>query len=256
MRRLHSRSGRLEAGAFLAEGPQAVREAVAADEGVRTLFVTPSGRSRYPELVERAAAAGAGLVDVTDEVLEAIAETDAPQGLVAECALRLAEPAQALVAARSSVALEAVSDPGNAGTVIRTADAVGASGVLLTAGSVDPHNGKCVRSTAGSLFHLPVVSGISLGDLRESASAAGLVIVAATGDAEADLYEWLADAPRGVCWLFGAEAHGLSSEAREIADVLVRIPMAGRAESLNVATAAAVCLYADAYGRHDRLASS
>ena len=256
MRRLHTRSGRIEAGAFLAEGPQSVREALAAGTAVRTLFTSPSGRARHREFVDAALVAGVHVIDVTDEVLEAIAETDAPQGLVAECALLGAEPEQALVAGRSAVALEAINDPGNAGTVIRTADAVGASGVLLTAGSVDPHNGKCVRSTAGSLFHLPVVSGISLGDLRSSASGSGLVIAAATGDADVDLYEWLGQAPHGVCWLFGAEAHGLSDEAREIADVLVRIPMAGRAESLNVATAAAVCLYADVYGRHDRLASS
>ena len=233
-----------------------MREALASGSIARTLFTSPAGRTRHGDLVEAALASGVRVIDVTDEVLEAIAETDAPQGVVAECELLSAEPDQALVAGRSSIALEAINDPGNAGTVIRTADAVGAAGVLLTAGSVDPHNGKCVRSTAGSLFHLPVVSGISLGDLRAGATSSGLVIAAATGDADVDLYEWLAQAPAGVCWLFGSEAHGLSGEAREIADVLVRIPMAGRAESLNVATAAAVCLYADAYGRHDRLASS
>lgn len=255
MRRLHTRSGRAEAGSFLAEGPQSVREALASGTGVRTLFASPTARTRHRDLVETALASGVHVVDVTDEVLEAIAETDAPQGVVAECDLLMAEPQQALMPGRSSIALEAISDPGNAGTVIRTADAVGASGVLLTAGSVDPHNGKCVRSTAGSLFHVPVVSGISLGDLRRGASSSGLVIAAATGDADLDVYQWLAQAPAGVCWLLGSEAHGLSDEARQIADVLVRIPMAGRAESLNVATAAAVCLYADAYGRHDRLAS-
>ncbi len=254
MRRLRSRAGRREAGAFLAEGPQAVREAVAAPGTVRTLFVTAEGRARWPEMVAGAESGGARIVDVTDEVLDAIAETDAPQGIAAECALTSAVLGDALQPGRQAIALEAIADPGNLGTIIRTADAAAAGGVVLTPGSVDPFNGKVVRSTAGSIFHLPVAEAAGLAELRQATRDSGHLLAVVTGDGEADLATWQPHAP--VCWLLGNEAHGVSDEARAIADVTVRIPMAGRAESLNVATAAAICLFSDLIARHGRLSPS
>jgi TrmH family RNA methyltransferase len=152
---------------------------------------------------------------------------------------------------RPVVVLEAVSDPGNVGTVIRTADAAGAAGVILLEGCADPHNGKVVRSTAGSLFHLPIATGRALGEVVAAARRHGRAIAVATGDAEADLFTSAARGEVGVStvWLIGSEAHGVSGEARAAADLAVRIPMAGGAESLNAAVAASVCLYVAAFAQ-------
>jgi TrmH family RNA methyltransferase len=186
---------------------------------------------------------------VTERALASLAETVTPQGVVAICAMRDATLSAAL-ADRPGLAavLAGVSDPGNAGTVLRTADAAGAKTVWFTEGSVDPYNGKCVRASAGSLFHVRVASA---GDVLTGIAqlrAAGLQVLAATGAGETDLYEFAdrggLDAP--TAWLFGAEAHGLSAEVARAADHRVRAPIYGGAESLNLAAAAAVCLYASA----------
>jgi TrmH family RNA methyltransferase len=228
---------------FVVEGPQAVREAIAAG-GLIELFYEPG---RHDELVELARSSGAALTEVTAPVLAAMADTVTPQGLVGVAPLLDVE-LDAVHAPRLVAVLDAVNDPGNAGTVIRTADAAGADAVILTAGSVDPHNAKCVRATAGSLWHLPVVSGPGLDDVVRRLQAAGVQILATSGEGTADLDE-LVDAgvlSAPTAWLFGPEASGLSDDALGRADQVVRIPMRGRAESLNLSAAAAVCLYASA----------
>ena len=178
-----------------------------------------------------------------------LSETVHPQGLVAVCShLDVSLAAVLQAAPRLAVVLAEIQDPGNAGTVLRTADAAGAAGVVFTDGSVDPYNGKCVRASAGSLFHPPVVRGAKATAALDALRAAGLQVLAADGAGEADLDE-LADAgalARPTAWVFGNEARGLPSELAEHADVRVRIPIHGRAESLNLAAAAAVCLYASA----------
>jgi RNA methyltransferase, TrmH family len=156
---------------------------------------------------------------------------------------------QGLSASPSLVAvLVDVRDPGNAGTVIRCADAAGADAVVLAGEAVDPHSGKCVRASTGSLFHLPIVAGVAIEATVASLRRQGLTVLAADGAARTDLDD-AADAgllAAPTAWLFGNEAHGLADEARGLADHVVRIPIHGRAESLNLATAAAVCLYASA----------
>lgn len=229
---------------FVVEGPQSVREALAAG-GLLELYTDDPG---HP-LAVRAAGMALPVVHVSSGVLSAMAETVTPQGLVGVAGLVDVTLAQALAApARLAVVLDVVSDPGNAGTIIRTADAAGADAVVLTAGSVDPHQGKCVRATAGSLWHLPVVSGAMLDETLELLRGHGVQVLATTGSGEDDL-DALLDAgvlAAPTAWLFGTEAHGLSKEALAAADRRVRIPVHGRAESLNVAAAAAVCLYASA----------
>ena len=154
--------------------------------------------------------------------------------------------ATALDGARLVAVLTQAQDPGNAGTIIRAADAAGADAVVLVRGSVDPTAPKVVRSTAGSLFHLPVVTGVALDDAVAALHEAGLTVLAADGRGDFDLFEAesLLEAPSA--WLLGNEAHGLPSEALSRADAVVSIPIYGKAESLNVAAAAAVCLYASA----------
>lgn len=137
-------------------------------------------------------------------------------------------------------------DPGNAGTVIRCSDAAGADAVVLTAGSVDPQGGKAVRASVGSLFHLPVATGADLNDVVGAAKARGMTVLAAAGAGDVDLHDGDAVLARPTAWLFGNEAHGLPDAALALADHVVRVPIYGRAESLNLATAAAVCLYESA----------
>ncbi len=228
---------------FVVEGPQAVREALPT---LVELYADPDGQERFADLL---AAAPCPVTPVSRDVLAAMAETVTPQGVLGIAPLLDVPLAQALVGGPRLVAvLVATQDPGNAGTVIRTADAAGADAVVLTDGSTDPHGGKCVRATAGSLWHLPVVHGPSLEQTVAALRAAGLQVLATTGSGTDDLDD-LVDAgalTAPTAWLLGNEAAGLSDEALALADRTVRIPLRGRAESLNLATAAAVCLYASA----------
>lgn len=250
VRALASRSGRRKAGRFLVEGPQAVRSAFAAGVPVHELFVDEDAGVGFSDIVAAAHDSGCRIVRVTGAVMAAMCQTEHPQGVLAVCPV--VEPID-LVEAMSRpgpvIVLEAVSDPGNVGTIIRTADAAGAAAVLLTADSADVHNGKVVRSTAGSLFHLPVIPGVTLDEVVTAARAADRVVAVATGDGASDLFE-AASTGRvddRTVWVICSEAHGASPQARAAADVAVAIPMTGSAESLNAAIAAAVVLYVCAY---------
>jgi len=248
-RRLVRRPARAEHRLFLAEGPQAVREALAVPGCVREVFAVPSAAADDPTIRAAADDAGVAWLEVDDAALASLTETVHPQGLVAVCRFLDVPSADVLATAPSLLAVCAdVRDPGNAGTVVRCADAAGAGGVLLAGQSVDPYNGKAVRASAGSLFHLPVAVEPDTRGLLADLRAAGLTVLAADGAGETDLDEaeerGLLDGP--TAWLFGNEAWGLPEEIAALADHRVRIPIHGRAESLNLATAAAVCLYASA----------
>ena len=255
-RRLNKRAFRQRERAFLAEGPQAVAEAFHCGAQVTDLFVTVPARTRHGDLVAAIAAAGIPVHVVSGEVMDDLAQTVTPQGLLAVCGfvdVPLAEIAQRAIAAQRDkpalIALLAnVRDPGNAGTVLRTADAAGAHAVVFADASVDPYNGKCVRASAGSLFHLPVVAGARLEDTVVTLREAGLRIVAADGRAGRSLDdpEVQARLAGPTAWMFGNEAWGLPPELVALADEPVAVPIYGRAESLNLAAAAAVCLYASA----------
>ena len=248
-RRLTKRALRQRERAFLAEGPQAVSEALATGAAVSGLFVTAPAQARHPDLVAQAEGAGIDVQLVSGEVMSELAQTVTPQGLLAVCGFvdvplaKVAEARPALVALLANV-----RDPGNAGTVLRAADAAGADAVIFADASVDLYNGKCVRASAGSLFHLPVVAGARLSAAVSELKAAGLRVLAADGRGKATL-----DDPRTrqtlsspTAWLFGNEAWGLPDDLLALADETVAVPIYGRAESLNLATAAAVCLYASA----------
>lgn len=265
---LSKKDVRAETGLFLLEGPQAVREALEyAPELLRELYMTPTAAARY------------GLDDapvdtwfVTEQVLDAMADTVTPQGVVAVCQQfptsvkdvfpdrRVGDVAAAVdLEARADAdepaalpglvaILEEVRDPGNAGTIIRAADSAGADAVVLTGRSVDPYNPKVVRSTTGSLFHVPVSVGVTLADTIARAKALGYTVLAAdvSGD---DLpvvrAEGMLDGP--TAWVFGNEARGLTTEDLALVDRAVKVPIYGQAESMNLATAASVCLYESAF---------
>ncbi len=253
--RLGKRAFRARDRKFLAEGPQSVREAVDRPGTVHEVFVTRDAAARHADIVAAAEAAGVPVQLVSGEVMTSLAQTVTPQGLVAVCGLLDQPLADVLGAAPRLLAVLAhARDPGNAGTVVRAADAAGAGGILLTGDSVDPYNGKCVRASAGSLFHLPVSVGGRVDDDLPALRAAGLRVLAADGHADLDLDEaadsGLLDAR--TAWVFGNEAWGLPEATRALCDEVVKVPIHGRAESLNLATAAAVCLYASARAQRGR----
>ncbi|KTR04867.1 TrmH family RNA methyltransferase [Curtobacterium luteum] len=284
---------RADTGLFLLEGPQAVREALEyRPELLRELYVTPTAAARY--------ALDDAPVDtwfVTEQVLDTMADTVTPQGVVAVCqqfptSVRSVFPdpgADGLEARGDSGAdgleargdsgsdgleargdsgaegslpglvaiLEQVRDPGNAGTIIRAADSAGADAVVLTGRSVDPYNPKVVRSTTGSLFHVPVSVGVTLDDAVARAKALGYTVLAAdvSGD---DLPEVRADGMLDgpTAWVFGNEARGLTDEDLALVDRAVKVPIYGQAESMNLATAASVCLYESAFAQRAAARSS
>ncbi|WP_331272227.1 TrmH family RNA methyltransferase [Motilibacter aurantiacus] len=248
-RRLAKRSFRSADRRFLAEGPQAVREALACTpDRVLEVLVTDELAGRLPELVGLARDARVPVMRVTADVLASVAQTVTPQGVLAVCGFVDVPLEQALSAGARLVAVLAnVRDPGNAGTVLRAADAAGADAVVLTDASVDVYNGKCVRATAGSLFHLPVVAGAPAAAAFDALRAAGLRVVAADGKGrDLDLADRDGDLAGPTAWVFGNEAWGLPDALLDMSDDVLAVPIHGRAESLNLATAAAVCLYASA----------
>jgi RNA methyltransferase, TrmH family len=257
-RRLTKRALRQRERAFLAEGPQAVSEALATRAGVSDLFVTAPALAQHGDLAAAAADAGVDVQMVSGEVMAELAQTVTPQGLLAVCDFidvpldRVTSGSPALVALLANV-----RDPGNAGTVLRSADAAGADAVVFADASVDPYNGKCVRASAGSLFHLPVVVGPRLPETVAALKRSGLRILAADGRAGVNLHDPQARAmlSEPTAWLFGNEAWGLPDDLLALADESVAVPIYGRAESLNLAAAAAVCLYASASAQRAGIAA-
>lgn len=249
-RRLATGAYRAESGHFLAEGPQAVREALATSGATVEVFATAAATDQRDDLRTAADRAGVAWHIVTDDVVEAVADTVNPQGVVARCVIPSAGLDAVLSGAPELVLMcVEIRDPGNAGAVIRCADAAGADGVVFVGHSVDPYNPKSVRATAGSIFHLPVVTVKDVATTVAAVRDAGLQVLAADGDGDVGLFDEGLDLSLPTGWLMGNEAHGLPASIRSLADTVVAVPIYGRAESLNLATAAAVCLYATASGR-------
>ena len=216
---------------------------------VRELFVTDAAAARHPDLLDGA------VLRITEKAAESLSDTVTPQGIFAVCDLLDVPLAQALAGAPQLVAVcVGVADPGNAGTVVRVADAAGADAVVLAGDTVDPHNGKAVRASTGSLFHLPIARERDTAAALGACRAAGLTTLVADAHGELDLHDpAVAPVLAGpVAWIFGGEAHGVPATVAGGADHRVRVPIHGRAESLNLATAAAVCLYASVAARRIR----
>ena len=265
-RKLSRRSVRAERRLFLADGPKAVEGALSTvlDSGegcVVEVFATAAATEQYAAL----AAAGPAWTLVDEKAMASLSDSVTPAGVVAVCRfldvpLATLLPAGGRAASAASVVetpepaagprllaiCADIRDPGNAGTVIRCADAAGADGVVFAGHSVDVYNPKTVRASVGSLFHLPVAVVPDPAAAVRAAQQAGLVVLAADGAGEVDLDHAGGLLERPTAWLFGNEAWGLPAELADLADHRVRIPIHGRAESLNLSTAAALCLYASA----------
>lgn len=237
--KLHRHVGRRRAARFLAEGPNLL-EAALRRGVVSEVFATEDAAARFAALL-----AGTDVQLVTERAAKALSDTVTPVGLVAVCRLPEVSLEEVLRASPRLVAVAVeTSEPGNAGTLIRLADAMAADAVILAGNSVDPYNGKCLRASAGSIFGVSVVEAPDTTELVGELRGAGLRVLATTLDGEVSLDD--ADLSAPTAWLFGAEAHGLAQEVAALADARVTIPMAGSAESLNVAAAAAICLYQSA----------
>jgi TrmH family RNA methyltransferase len=253
-RRLLRRKERQAAGEFLAEGRQAVREALLRPGTAHRLFVAADAVERHADLLDAAAAAGVPSARVPARELAGLSDTVTPQGVVAVCGT-VDVPATEVWAARPRlvVVCDQVRDPGNLGTVIRCADAFGADAVLISGDAVDVYNPKTVRASTGSVFHLPLVVDVDLAVAAADARAAGLQVLGADGAAASDVDELRRSGAlaRPTAWVMGNEAWGLPPERAALLDAIVALPLYGRAESLNLSTAAAVLLYASATAQRE-----
>lgn len=244
--KLHRAAARRKAGRFLAEGANSVEAALTSGAAVE-VFCGEDSLDRFAALVTMASASGVTVSVVTDRAVKALSDTVSPTGIVALCRSVVRDSGESHEEPVRLVAVgQALAEPGNVGTLIRVSDALGADAVWLTEGGVDPENTKAVRASAGSLFHLPVVRGISETDLVERAHRLGLQVAVATGDGEKDIEHADDVLSRPTAWIFGNEAHGVPDELAAAADLRVRIPLRGSAESLNIVTAASICLHTSA----------
>jgi len=246
VRALGRRSSRERAGRFVAEGPQSVREVLRfRPDTVLDVYVEHDDATRHAELLHAAHGADRRVHECSAEVLAAMSDTQHPQGVLAVCGPIDVPLAHALDDTDGFVVvLTHVRDPGNAGTVIRGADAAGARAVVVSDASVDIYNPKVVRSTAGSLWHLPIATGQPVEHILGACRERGLRVLAADGAGEDLLPD--VDLTTPHAWVMGNEAWGLEPHVRELCDQVVRVPIYGHAESLNLAMAATCCMYASA----------
>lgn len=255
---LAGRSARSKQGKILVEGPQAVRELVRYRSSfVEDVYYTALAAQTHPDVIEDARRACRWVHEVTDEVCEVLSRDS--QGICAVARTEAIESVLPEIQSRDTLVVIAQGrDPGNVGTIIRTADAMGARAIVSVKGSVDSSSPKVIRSSAGSVFHLPIVPAASFGEACQTLRGMNAVILGTSGAQGAysltSLMSYAAWERRGWlaqthAWVFGNEAQGMSDDEMAACDALVMIPMSGQAESLNVASAAAMCLFASQSAR-------
>jgi RNA methyltransferase, TrmH family len=241
--RLYKKSDRHAAGLFLAEGPAVVHMALEnSQQQVQEIFAREDLISQFEDL-------DVPVTLCTEEAMQALSSTASPQGVIALCGMATIDAQSILAQPRPVIIVDSISDPGNMGTIIRTADAAGAAGVLLFGNCVDVYNEKVVRSSAGSIFRVPIAGIGSIEEIPETRS-----ILALAGDADMNILEAVEvlGGESALTWVVGSEAHGvgplwgsaLSPISGERRVTHVSIPMSEGVESLNAAVAASICLYA------------
>ena len=246
--KLHRAANRRKADRFIIEGENAVDAAVST--GAATdVFVTEKAAERFAHIVTTCSYMDVYVHPITDKAAKHLSDTATSTGLFAVCRPVLWTAGKILAGKPKLVSVPVLtSEPGNAGTLIRTSDAMGADGVIFAGDTVDPLGCKVARASAGSLFHIPVARDPNIKDVLGKLRASGMQVLATAADGEVDLAD--ADLSQPTAWLFGNEAHGLG-DLKDEADMRVRIPILGRAESLNLATAASICLYESAKQQAD-----
>jgi TrmH family RNA methyltransferase len=228
---------RKAAGQFVAEGLQCAREALVSINGpkIETLYVTSNGRTKIEEITDLSAF---NVVDVSDEVMKEMSETITPQGILSVCAIpQVTLNSIALNGSRRFIYLSEIQDPGNAGTIVRSADAFAMDAVITSPGSVDMYSPKVVRSTAGSLWHIPVFESVAIDEVLALGISA--FSLGAGGAKELSQDQNSGD----VVAVFGNEARGLATGQNVDSIDVVSIPMPGNAESLNLSAAASIVMY-------------
>lgn len=225
---------------FLAEGLRTVEEAVSFDAAV-TIFYLPIDDERTRNLLEKAAEQQVKLVCVNENVMKKIADTETPQGIVAVCKIQGYSLENIIAQGKMILVLDRIGDPGNLGTMLRTADAAGIGGVVLLKGCTDIYAPKTVRSSMGSIFHIPVLDGLSEDEIISSIKKAGYTLLVTCIDGADNLYK--ADLSGRIAFVMGNEANGVSDVLLKAASKRVFIPMEGNAESLNVAMAAGIVMF-------------
>ena len=237
---LKQKKYRQERQLFLAEGLRTVEEAIESNTVIQ-LFYTAIEDERTRAVLETAAEKGLELYCVSENVMKKISDTDSPQGIVAVCKMQNMKLENLFAKGEMLLVLDRVGDPGNVGTMLRTADAAGIGGIVLLKGCVDIYAPKTVRSTMGSLFHIPVFAGADEALFIKAAKRAGYELLVTTLEGADNLYK--ADLRGRIAFVMGNEANGVTSTLLQEADKRVYIPMQGRAESLNVAIAAGVVMF-------------
>ncbi|MCB0242416.1 MAG: RNA methyltransferase [Anaerolineae bacterium] len=243
VRKLAERKNRQRSGRFLVEGVKLLAMGLQAGASPIEAFYCPKQAGPAATRIARdLQAAGAELLEVTPEVMDALAERDAAEGIVATFALFERSPEELRLSGSELVlVVDRLQDPGNLGTLIRIADAVGAAAVALVEPCVDPFDPKTVRGSMGSIFHVPLVRSVDGPALLAGLRAGGLRVVGTDAQIGVD---WGAGLwQRGVALILGNEARGISPDLRPLVDAWARLPIAGRAESLNVAVAGGVLMY-------------
>lgn len=237
---LHTSKGRKASNEFLAEGPQSIEAAINSKRfNITQLYVAESAVQQFSKLI---------IVEpivVSDKVMQVMSSVENAQGILAICAKGTLPELNALtVGSEILIYCHEINDPGNLGTIIRSAHALGANGLVLSPGSVDPFSPKVVRASAGSLWHLPFTVNVEFHELLRSAQEVEMKIIAMTGSGESTLNELVKILPKKIAFAFGNEAHGLPIEIIKECNLQVRIPMKAGAESVNLATSVALAIYA------------
>lgn len=238
-----SRKNRSKKGLFIIEGSKLFFEALNEEEKIASIFMSEqflsTGESK--EILARAAARSIKTYALPDRLFKAISDTESPQGILAVIKARHRNINQLPAEGNLLVILETLQDPGNMGTIIRTADAAGFTGIIVSQGCVDVYNPKVLRSTMGSIFHIPLFFSDNLGETIQILKSKGTKIYAAHLKGTSNYFQL--DMHNDTAIIIGNESKGISAEIAALADELVKIPMIGKAESLNASVAAALLMY-------------
>jgi len=240
---IRRRKSRTEHASFIIEGPHLVEMALAADTSISEVFFTEAfGRKEEGQrTLRQLSKCTARIYEVAEHLLVKLSETEAPQGIIAVATHSLLPLSELQLRDNPLLAVsDGIRDPGNLGTIIRTADAAGADGVVILPGTCDVYMQKVIRATAGSLFNIPVAHA-AVDEFLDWLRANKISLAVTASGAENSFFEAVLDKP--VAFVFGNEAQGVQEDLKEAADMVLSIPIYGRAESLNVAASAAICLY-------------
>ncbi|WP_416187579.1 TrmH family RNA methyltransferase [Clostridium perfringens] len=235
IKKLKEKKHRIKSNKYLIEGLRFVEEAIKSKVSIDSIIFTESFKEKNPDLFLKINE-NIKLIQMNEALLKQLCSTENPQGIVGVINMQNKE----LKSGELVVLVDKVQDPGNMGTIIRTAHAVGAAGIVMTKGTVDIYNDKTLRSTMGSIFYIPIVEDDSL-DFVKSLKKEGYKLVVSSLQGKNNFFE--ENLQGKVMIAVGNEGNGVSEEVYDIADIKVKIPMPGEAESLNVAVATSIMIY-------------